>query len=69
MGRHVARMRRIEMRTGFCWESPKERNHLEDVGADGRKNTGSIKAQIFWTKLGTMYLQEGQNRTESVRQS
>jgi len=33
------------------------------------KNTGFIKAQIFWNKLGTMYLQEGQNFTESVRQS
>jgi hypothetical protein len=58
------------MRTEFfCLENPKERNNLEDLGADGRKTTGSIRGQSFWTKLGTMYLQEGQNCTESVRKS
>jgi branched-subunit amino acid aminotransferase/4-amino-4-deoxychorismate lyase len=32
--RHVARMG--EKCTRFDWESPKERDHLEDRGVDGR---------------------------------
>jgi hypothetical protein len=32
---HVAGMRR-ENCTRFWWESPKERDHLEDQGVDGR---------------------------------
>jgi hypothetical protein len=27
---------RGETRTGFWWESPKEKDHLEDEGVDGR---------------------------------
>jgi hypothetical protein len=33
---HVARMDRGEKCTGFWWESPKERDHLKDLGVDGR---------------------------------
>jgi hypothetical protein len=27
---------RGEMRTGFCWGDLRERDHLEDLGVDGR---------------------------------
>ena len=33
---HVARMRRGEVYTGFWWGNPRERDHLEDPGVDGR---------------------------------
>jgi hypothetical protein len=33
--RHVARVRRGEVHTGFCWGDRKKRDHLEDLGADG----------------------------------
>jgi hypothetical protein len=33
---HVARMGREEMFTGFCLESPKARDHWEDLGTVGR---------------------------------
>jgi hypothetical protein len=33
---HVARMGRGEGLTGFWWENLRERDHLEDPGADGR---------------------------------
>jgi len=32
---HVARMVRVEVRTGFWWETPRERDHLEYSGVDG----------------------------------
>jgi hypothetical protein len=33
---HVALMGGGETCTGFWWESPKEKDHLEDGGVDGR---------------------------------
>jgi hypothetical protein len=33
---HVARMERREKCTRFWWESPKERDYLEDQGVDGK---------------------------------
>jgi hypothetical protein len=33
---HVARMEEGETCTGFWWASPKEKDHLEDQGVDGR---------------------------------
>jgi len=33
---HVARMGRLEVYTGFWWESLRERDHLEDPGVDVR---------------------------------
>jgi hypothetical protein len=32
---HVARMGEGRKCTGFWWESPKEKGHLEDHGVDG----------------------------------
>jgi hypothetical protein len=49
-------------------ENPKERNHLDDLGAEG-KNTVSIKAQSFWTKLETTYLQEGGKKLYGICQA
>jgi hypothetical protein len=34
--RHVARMGRVKMYTGFCWVNLREREHWEDSGIDGR---------------------------------
>jgi hypothetical protein len=58
---HVARMGRAEKYTGFLWGNRKERDHLEDLGIDGRIKlrwifkkwdvrawTGSI-----WLRIGT----------------
>jgi hypothetical protein len=39
---HVACMGEGEKCTGFWWESPKERDHLEDLGIDERKGLGWI---------------------------
>jgi hypothetical protein len=36
MGKHVARMGRGVVHTGFWWGNTKERYHLEDPGTDGR---------------------------------
>ena len=33
---HVARMGKGEAYTGFLWGNLRERDHLEDAGADGR---------------------------------
>jgi hypothetical protein len=33
---HVACMGRGEVNTGFWWKTPRERDHLEDLGVDGR---------------------------------
>jgi hypothetical protein len=34
--RHVARMGRGDVHTGFCWGNLRERDHLEDPGLEGR---------------------------------
>jgi hypothetical protein len=39
---HVARMRRREMHTRF-W-CGRERDHLEDLGVDGRNYNGSVRS-------------------------
>jgi len=36
MGGHVAHMRRGELYIGFWWGNLGERDHLEDIGIDGR---------------------------------
>jgi hypothetical protein len=37
---------RGEKGAGFCWESPKERDHLEDQGVDGRMEVGWILGRL-----------------------
>jgi hypothetical protein len=32
--------------TGFCWESPKEKDHLEDQGIDGRMGSKWILGRL-----------------------
>jgi hypothetical protein len=33
---------------GFWWESPKERNHLEDQGIGGKMGTEWILGKLAW---------------------
>jgi len=33
---HVARMGRAEVHIGFLWGNPREREHLKDLGTNGR---------------------------------
>ena len=49
---HVARMGRGEVHTGFCWGNLGERDHLEDLGVDGR----ILLRRIFrkWEVWGNM---------------
>jgi hypothetical protein len=44
---HVARMGE-ERGTGFWWESPKERDHLEDQGVYGRMGSELILGRLAW---------------------
>jgi hypothetical protein len=51
---------RGETCTGFWWESPKKRDHLEDQGVDGRMGSkwifGRLVAGVWsgftWLKIG-----------------
>jgi hypothetical protein len=54
-------MRRGEMYTGFRWGNMKERDHLEDVGIDGRiilrrifmKWDVGLWTGLIWVRTGT----------------
>ena len=44
------------MRTGFWCGDPRERDHLQDPGVDGRiilQWDGEIWAGLIWLKIGT----------------
>jgi hypothetical protein len=45
---HVARMGEEKKCTGFWWESPKERDHLENRGVDGRMEIKMDLKEIGW---------------------
>jgi hypothetical protein len=53
---------RGETCTGFRWESPKEKDHLEDQGVDGRMGSkwtlgrlvGGVWSGFSWLKIGTV---------------
>jgi hypothetical protein len=53
---------RGETCTGFWWESPKEKDHLEDQGVDGRMGTkrtlgrlaGGVWSGFTWLRIGTV---------------
>jgi hypothetical protein len=50
------------MCTGFWWESPKEKDHLEDRGVDGRigskwtlgRLVGGMWSGFIWLRIGTV---------------
>jgi hypothetical protein len=52
---------RGEMCTGFWWGSPKERDHLEERGIDGRMGlewilgrlVGGVWSGFVWFRVGT----------------
>jgi hypothetical protein len=46
---HVARMGRRDKCKRFWWESPKERDHLEDRGIDGRMGLEWILGRRVWS--------------------
>jgi len=51
---------RVEAYKGFCWGNPRERDHLQDPGVDGRITLSCIfrKGNVgLWT--GTSWLRIG----------
>jgi hypothetical protein len=59
---HVACMGRIEKCTRFWWEIPKEKDHSEDQGIDGRilsewilqRLAGEMWIGFDWLRIGTV---------------
>jgi len=57
----VACMGRVEVYTGFCWGNVRVRNHLQDLGIDGRiilrwvfrKWDVRIWTGLSWLRIGT----------------
>jgi hypothetical protein len=52
---------RGETCTGFWWESPKEKDHLEDEGVDGRMGSKwtlgdwlGVWSGFTWLRIGTV---------------
>jgi hypothetical protein len=45
---HVARMGEERKCTRFGWESPKERDHLEDQGVGGKMGSEWILGRLVW---------------------
>jgi hypothetical protein len=53
---------RREMCTGFCWESPKEKDHLKDQGVDVRMGSkwtldrlvGGLWSGFTWLRIGIL---------------
>jgi len=39
---------RGEVHVGFCWEDLRERDHLEDLGLDGKVMLEWTSKQSFW---------------------
>jgi hypothetical protein len=58
---HVTRKEEDRKRTGFLWESPKERNHLEDRGVNGKMGSEWILGSLAWerVKSGSIWLKIG----------
>ena len=57
---HVARTGRRAMHTGFRWGNRKEKDHMEDLSADGRimkliwrKQDGMTCGGLIWPRRGT----------------
>jgi hypothetical protein len=56
-GRHGRREKRVQ---GFCWESPKEKDHLKYQGVDGRMGSkwslgrlvGGVWNGFSWLRRG-----------------
>jgi hypothetical protein len=52
---------RGETCTGFCWDSPKDKDHLKDQGVDGRMGSkwavgrlvGGVWSGFSWFRIGT----------------
>jgi hypothetical protein len=44
----VARMGEVRKCTRFWWESPKQRDHSEDRGIDGRIKSVCILGRLSW---------------------
>jgi hypothetical protein len=58
---HVADMEEEIKCTRFWWESPKERDHLEDQGVDGRMGSEWILGRLAreWTGFDWLRIRTG----------
>jgi hypothetical protein len=65
---HVAHMRqeRGETCTGFWWENPKERGHLEDQGVDGRMGSKWILGRLVWGGVEWIHLAQDRDRWRAL---
>jgi hypothetical protein len=60
--RHVARMGRTEVYTGFWWGNLRERDHLGDLGLDGRIILNWIFRKCdmgVWTRSSCLWIWRG----------
>jgi hypothetical protein len=60
---HVARMGEERKAHKFWWESPKERDHSEDQGVDGRMRSewilGKLAVGVGWSGFNLLRLAAG----------
>jgi hypothetical protein len=59
---HVARMGEGTNCTGFCLESPKERDHLEDRAVDGKMGLEWILGRLAGERCGVIHLAHDRDR-------
>jgi hypothetical protein len=57
---------REEKCTGFWWESLKERDHLKDLGIDGRMGVRMDLREIGWGVVEWIHIAQGRDRWQAA---